>query len=92
MPVSPKGNGKRESARGGVALILTGSLYLLPTCAVQRADMMLSILGMTFGRPMMIPASHCRIGLPQPIEMEVRAAADFDVNKAMSVSFLSATM
>jgi hypothetical protein len=54
--------------------------------------MMLSILGMIFGRPLMIPASSCRIGLPEPIEMEVRAAADFDANKAMSVSFLSASM
>ncbi|KAK5704718.1 hypothetical protein LTR17_021632 [Elasticomyces elasticus] len=32
------------------------------------------------------------IGLPEPIEMEVRAAADFDVKKAMSVSFLSASI
>lgn len=65
---------------------------LLLRCAIQRADIMLRILSMTFGRPLMIPLSHCRVGLPEPIENEVPRTAGFDVNNALSVSFLSASM
>jgi hypothetical protein len=65
---------------------------LLLKCGSQRADIMLSILSMTFGRPLMIPASHCRVGLPEPIENEVPGVAGFDIDKGMSVSFLSASM
>ena len=50
------------------------------------------ILGMTFGRPFMIPASNCVVGLPTPIEDEEPHVARSDGNKAINVWFLSASM
>ena len=64
----------------------------MPKCFFQLANLLSRILGMTFGRPLMIPDAHCTVGLPEPIEIELTHAAGFAISKALSVSFLSSSM